>query len=197
MTSQQFAAISLVLVTSCIVAVGVSFALSKPRSPAETAARFGTLRRKGFFILVPAVLALLAYASLRTPFPHEYDDTDAFVVNVVGHQWYWELTDKDGKPVTKLSEGKIAFLVTSADGDVNHGFGIYDPHRKLWHGKLIAQTQAMPAWVTRLFRVPYVNKLVVALSPGEYVIECTTYCDGEHDKMKDTFTVVRKEGAKS
>lgn len=94
----------------------------------------------------------------------------AKVIDAVGHQWRWELSDSTvpvGKPVE--------FRVTSAD--VNHGFGIY-------RGKtqMLGQTQAMPGFVNRL-RLTFDE-------PGQYEILCMEYCGLAHHGMLATITAV-------
>jgi cytochrome c oxidase subunit II len=68
----------------------------------------------------------------------------------------------------------VEFDVTA--GDVNHGFGLYDPQ-----GHLIAQTQAMPG---------YTNRLIFTLEePGIYVIRCLELCGAPHFLMDSQITV--------
>ncbi len=93
------------------------------------------------------------------------------VVNVTGYQWYWDMDEyvvTAGEPVD--------FRVTS--GDVNHGFGIYDPDLRL-----VAQVQAMPG---------YVNVLRHTFDqPGIYQIMCLEYCGlAHHDMVEPEFEVV-------
>ena len=71
---------------------------------------------------------------------------------------------------------RVRFDATSVD--VNHGFGLYDPH-----GHLIGSVQAMPG---------YVNKLDLTLTEaGVYQVRCLEYCGLEHARMQTTFTVTR------
>ncbi len=90
-------------------------------------------------------------------------------VDVVGHQWYWEMSRKQvpaGKPVV--------FHVTSAD--VNHDFAIYD---KDMH--VVAQVQAMPG---------YTNNLAYTFKkPGIYQVLCLQYCGVMHTHMTTTIQV--------
>lgn len=65
--------------------------------------------------------------------------------------------------------GRVEFRVTSLD--VNHGFGLYDPERRV-----LAQTQAMPGYVNRLQA-----DLPVA---GEYKVFCLEYCALGHHRMR-------------
>lgn len=91
------------------------------------------------------------------------------VVKVDGGQFFWTLT-----PDTVPAGTPVRFDVTSLD--VNHGFGLYDPH-----GHLIGSVQAMPG---------YVNRLDLTLSqPGVYRIRCLELCGINHSIMFATFTV--------
>jgi cytochrome c oxidase subunit II len=94
------------------------------------------------------------------------------VVKVTGGQFFWSLA-----PDRVLVGTRIRFDVTSID--VNHGFGLYDPH-----GHLIGSVQAMPG---------YHNKLDLALNQaGVYRIRCLELCGLNHSTMQSTFTVTRR-----
>ena len=91
------------------------------------------------------------------------------VVKVTGGQFFWSLS-QDRVPAGT----RVRFDVTSID--VNHGFGIYDPH-----GHLIGSVQAMPG---------YHNKLDLTLrEAGVYRIRCLELCGLMHSVMQNTFTV--------
>jgi cytochrome c oxidase subunit 2 len=92
------------------------------------------------------------------------------VVKVTGGQFFWSLL-----PDRVPAGARIRFDVTSID--VNHGFGLYDPH-----GHLIGSVQAMPG---------YRNKLDLTLTnPGVYRIRCLELCGLNHATMEGSFTVV-------
>lgn len=94
------------------------------------------------------------------------------VVKVTGGQFFWTL-----QPDAVPAGTPIRFDVTSID--VNHGFGLYDPH-----GHLIGSVQAMPG---------YHNKLDLTLDQaGAYRIRCLEYCGLNHSTMEGTFTVTRR-----
>lgn len=132
------------------------------------------IRRWWFWTLIIAGIGI-ALASLK-PFPIPVQNRPlqaAQVVNVVGYQWYWTLSE------TQLTAGiPVEFRVTSAD--VNHGFAIYDPS-----GRIVIQTQAMPY---------YTNKLLYSFrAPGIYRVLCLEYCGLAHHAMAAQFTVVAAE----
>lgn len=94
------------------------------------------------------------------------------IVKVTGGQFFWSLA-----PDQVPAGAPIRFDVTSID--VNHGFGLYDPH-----GHLIGSVQAMPG---------YHNKLDLTLGePGVYRIRCLELCGLNHSTMQSTFTVTRR-----
>jgi cytochrome c oxidase subunit 2 len=94
------------------------------------------------------------------------------VVKVTGGQFFWSLS-----PDRVRAGSHVRFDVTSVD--VNHGFGLYDPH-----GQLIGSVQAMPG---------YHNKLDLNLTEaGVYQIRCLELCGLNHSTMENTFTVTRR-----
>ena len=94
------------------------------------------------------------------------------VVKVTGGQFFWSLSP------TRVPVGThVRFDITSVD--VNHGFGLYDPH-----GHLIGSVQAMPG---------YHNQLDLTLSEaGVYRIRCLEYCGLNHSTMESSFMVSRR-----
>lgn len=109
-------------------------------------------------------LSVLPYADTKNP-----GQAADLKVNVIAHQWYWELD----KTEAKVGD-TVVFSVTSAD--VNHGVGIYDSDLRL-----IAQTQAMPH---------YSNELRMTFDKaGEYQLLCMEYCGLAHHAMVSTFNV--------
>ena len=94
------------------------------------------------------------------------------VVKVTGGQFFWSLV-----PDRVPAGTRIRFDVTSLD--VNHGFGLYDPH-----GHLIGSVQAMPG---------YHNELDLNLAEaGVYQIRCLELCGLNHSTMESTLTVTRR-----
>ena len=94
------------------------------------------------------------------------------VVKVTGGQFFWSL-----QPDKVPAGTRVRFDVTAVD--VNHGFGLYDPH-----GHLIGSVQAMPG---------YHNKLDLTVSQvGVYRIRCLEYCGLNHSTMESSFTVTRR-----
>ncbi len=146
--------------------------------PAERVQKTAYGIRRWFFWALVLLGIGTAYATLAEfPVPDQRGQSaGARVVNVVGKQWYWELSEK------QFSTGvPVEFRVTA--NDVNHGFGIYDPD-----GRLVAQVQAMPGFTNRLVHT--------FTEPGKYRVLCLEYCGLVHHNMIAEFEVVaaRQEG---
>jgi cytochrome c oxidase subunit 2 len=136
--------------------------------------------RRWFFWALVVLGVGTTYASLAD-FPisdQRGSSAGAQVVNVVGKQWYWELS------ANQFTAGvPVEFRVTA--GDVNHGFGIYGPT-----GRLVAQTQAMPGFTNRLVHT--------FTEPGKYRALCLEYCGLVHHNMIAEFEVLAApQGGKS
>jgi cytochrome c oxidase subunit 2 len=135
--------------------------------PFERVQAVGYWLRKRWLAFLCALLVLVVGLSLfELPYakgsPH-------MVVHVTGVQFAWIIT-----PSTLPRNTPIRFDVTSRD--VNHGFGIYDPH-----GHLIGSVQAMPG---------YTNKLDLTFhTAGVYHVLCLELCGIDHHLMQASFTV--------
>ncbi|MGH8455356.1 MAG: cytochrome oxidase [Stenotrophobium sp.] len=143
----------------------------KSADAAHVQKKSNAIRRWWFLALVGLGIGV-AYGTLK-PFPISNQHTQsqtAQIVNVVGHQWYWELSR------TQVEAGvPVEFDVTSAD--VNHGFAIYGPD-----DRIVTQTQAMPG---------YTNRLVYTFTEsGKYRVRCLEYCGLVHHLMETEFQVV-------
>jgi cytochrome c oxidase subunit 2 len=96
-------------------------------------------------------------------------DESPLRVNAISEQWSWSI-DRTDLPLNK----PVVFFVTSRD--VNHGFGLYGPDRRL-----LTQVQAMPG---------YVNKVHYTFTkPGQYRVLCLEYCGLIHHDMTAELTV--------
>jgi cytochrome c oxidase subunit 2 len=123
--------------------------------------------RKRWLAFLCALLVLVVGLSLfELPYAKGSPRT---VVQVTGLQFAWIIT-----PSQLPLNTPVRFDVTSRD--VNHGFGIYDPH-----GHMIGSVQAMPG---------YTNKLDLTFhTPGVYHVLCLELCGIGHHLMQSTFTV--------
>ena len=138
----------------------------------ERVHRVGYWLRKRWLALLLVIGVLVVGISLFDLPYASGGATGRTVVKVTGGQFFWSLAP-DRVPVGT----RIRFDVTSID--VNHGFGLYDPH-----GHLIGSVQAMPG---------YHNKLDLTLSEaGVYRIRCLELCGVGHSTMQNTFTVAAR-----
>jgi cytochrome c oxidase subunit 2 len=161
-----------------LISLAFVYAIAGARSPAPDGAQVQkkayAVRRWWFLALV--VLGVGAsWASLKA-FPiadQQGTSASAQVVNAVGRQWSWELSQN------RFTAGvPVEFRVTSAD--VNHGFAIYGPDERI-----VTQTQAMPG---------FTNRLVHTFSrPGKYRVLCLEYCGIAHHGMMAEFEIVAAE----
>lgn len=141
-----------------------------PALPYAEVTKPGYALRRLWFRVVLTTASVAVVASLFfLPYPSGTQLAHAQEVRVVAHQYFWQLS------TTTFHVGQsVNFAVTSAD--VNHGFGLYNPH-----GVLMAQVQAMPG---------YVNHLVVTFrTPGTYLVRCMEYCGLMHHVMEIALTV--------
>lgn len=153
-----------------VVLVVVARHTRGPALPYAEVAKPGyALRRLWFAVVLTTAAAAVVVSLFLLPYPSSAQLAHAQEVRVVAHQYYWQLS------TTAFRVGQsVNFAVTSAD--VNHGFGLYDPH-----DALMAQVQAMPG---------YVNHLVVTFRiPGTYTVRCMEYCGLMHHVMEITFVV--------
>ena len=161
-----FAALALLL--------GVVFVVIGVQAGAEVSFervhRTGYWLRKRWLALVVVVGVFVIGISLFD-LPYASGGAGRTVVKVTGGQFFWSLV-----PDRAPAGTRVRFDVTSVD--VNHGFGLYDPH-----GHLIGSVQAMPG---------YHNKLDLTLAEaGVYRIRCLELCGLNHSTMLATFTVTK------
>lgn len=131
---------------------------------AEIQETVSALRSKLFLLTLLVIIPIIGYTLTKMPYPQFSSLEKATkTIDVIGHQWYWEISD-----LTAQAGTSILYRVSSAD--VNHGFAIYDSDLQI-----IAQTQAMPG---------YVNELLVTYpEAGQYKILCLEYCGLAHHDM--------------
>ena len=169
------------LVGMGLVAAGFLYAIiqaGRPADPAQAqqAYRTSNALRRGLFVALLLLGIGVSYSTLRPfPIPPQHAPLQAAQsVDVVGHQWSWDVSQ------TRFEVGvPIEFRVTS--GDVNHGFAIYAPD-----GRIVIQTQAMPGFTNKL--------LYTFRAPGTYKIMCLEYCGVAHNAMTVQLEVAAKGG---
>lgn len=171
--TQIFAGIAVLLAAITIMSIFRKIATAKDtvEDYKQVAEKGYAIRRKYFYALLIVSIGFSGLGIYMLPYP-QFREAIAMsrphVVKVTAQQFAFELSE------TKLPLGTIRFDVTSTD--VNHGFGVYDAD-----GMLVAQTQAMP---------DYVNKLYVNFTkPGKYQVWCLEYCGVVHHNMMTEFEI--------
>lgn len=165
--------------TLLILAVFAAAARSARENRSVDYARVNRLRLQFFVALAVILVLFLLFTLRRLPYPVEASSPER-VVNAVGKQYAWSLTDgagptlaswdKDFSPIVNVTRGAtVEFRVTTLD--VNHGFSLYAPD-----GRLVTQTQAMPGYVNRL-RVTFDET-------GTYAVLCLEFCGMSHHRMR-------------
>jgi cytochrome c oxidase subunit 2 len=173
-----------VFVGAAAIIVGVFFAVARSGSGAVDYAKASRLRLVFFVSLGGILLTFLVLTLPALPYPIDGQTPDR-IVNAVGKQYAWSLTegpgptlaawDREFSPlVTVPARTMVEFRVTTLD--VNHGFSLYAAD-----GRLVAQTQAMPGYVNRL-RVSFDQ-------PGTYTVLCLEFCGMSHHRMRGVVEV--------
>jgi cytochrome c oxidase subunit II len=168
-----------VAATLLILAVFAAVARSARGNRVVDYARVNRLRLQFFVGLAVLLVLFLVLTLRRLPYPVEARTPDR-VVNAVGKQYAWSLTDgpgptlaswdRDFSPVVNVAAGTtVEFRVTTLD--VNHGFSLYAPD-----GRLVTQTQAMPGYMNRL-RATFDQS-------GTYTVLCLEFCGMSHHRMR-------------
>ena len=163
-----FAVIALLL-ASAFVVIGLQ---AGSDVAAERVHRVGYwLRKRWLAFLVVIGVLVIGISLLDLPYATG-GAAGRTVVKVTGGQFFWSLV-----PDSVPAGTRVRFDTTSVD--VNHGFGLYDPH-----GHLIGSVQAMPG---------YHNELDLTLSEaGVYRIRCFEYCGLNHSTMESSFTLAAR-----
>lgn len=132
----------------------------------------GNTRLEVTWTIIPALILVVVFAftirTMGTTGP-TYAPAQGIKVNVVGHQWWWEIQYNDGQVLTAselhLPAGQVMNL-TLTSIDVIHSF---------WVPRLMGKTDVMPSHenVTWLFT----NEL------GSYDGQCAEFCGTQHANM--------------
>jgi cytochrome c oxidase subunit 2 len=153
-----------------LAAIFVGVALSSRSDIAyERVQRVGYwLRRRWLVLLLVFGVLVLGITFFDLPYASG-SGSNRTLVKVTAGQFFWSID-----PGSVRTDAPLRFDVTSVD--VNHGFGLYDPH-----GHLIGSVQAMPG---------YHNELDLTLhDPGTYRVRCLEFCGLNHAVMQADFTV--------
>ncbi len=159
---------------AALTGVFIAVAINAGKEAAEYAAVQSSasgVRKWLFWILLVGGALIAVITTQDLPYAATRGDiADAdIVIDVNGRQWFWEMS------ANEVTAGDtVVFNLTA--GDVNHGFGVYDPDMIM-----LGQTQAMPG---------YTNSLKLTLAePGVYRLLCMEYCGLAHHGMIGELTV--------
>lgn len=152
----------------------------KPNDP-EPKQIHGNTAIEIVWTLIPAlILAAIAVPTVRGIFKmNETPKGDVLVVEIIGHQWWWEFRYPEYKIVTAnqlyIPVGKtVAFKQQSAD--VIHSF---------WAPRFAGKRDVFPGRETRLW--------FKAEAAGEYPGQCAEFCGLQHGRM--SFRIMAQEPA--
>lgn len=158
-----FGAAAIVLLTMSAVARSTT----QPPEPQAMVTAVGYRLRRGWLWVLSAAVVAALLISIPS-FPYGRGSVTGVHFTVRAYQFAFIVP-----PVVPLNV-PVVFDVSSSD--VNHGFGIYDPH-----DHLMAQVQAMPN---------YVNHLPLRFrEAGHYTIRCMEFCGIAHASMQGGFDV--------
>jgi cytochrome c oxidase subunit 2 len=183
---------------SVIVFVGVQTAIGytalrfRRRNDVRPAQVHGSRKLEIAWTVIPAVILLLLFIpTAQVIFKHasEAEAQDAFQVNVLGKQWWWEISypnipadpnQPDGGPLVTANEvilpvgANVVFSLHS--NNVIHSF---------WVPQLSGKLDVIPG---------HDNKLqFVAEKPGDYYGECAEFCGSAHAWMRFKVKIVPQE----
>jgi cytochrome c oxidase subunit 2 len=122
--------------------------------------------------IIPAlILVAIAVPTWITIF--EIDDVpdDAYMIEIVGHQWWWEATYPDGQVTANEihvpSDRTIGFTLDTAD--VLHSF---------WIPQLFGKQDLIPGRTNTLWFTPNPG------TEGRYLGQCVEFCGASHANMR-------------
>ena len=164
--------VAVFVVFAVLLAVGLFRRSAEEREPGRTESN---LVRRWIIpggVVMPLVVLIMVFgatvAAMRSM--ASTAPSDALVIEIVGHQWWWEVHyPEEGITTTNevhIPVGRpVAFQLTSAD--VIHSFWV-------------------PAWGGKMDLLPDgVNTLVLhADEPGEHVSQCAEFCGLQHANMR-------------
>jgi cytochrome c oxidase subunit 2 len=170
----------LVLVTALIVYAAFRFR-ERPGAPPPKQIH-GNTRLELTWTLVPAlVVVFIGVPTVRTIFvTQQRPPADALVVEVIGHQWWWEFRYPQHQVVTAnlmyIPTGRPITLVM-ASADVIHSFWIPQIGGKRDVNPLPRRREGAPA-----AQANYITFTVER--PGHYSGQCAEFCGESHGLMR-------------
>jgi cytochrome c oxidase subunit 2 len=150
-------------------------------APADEPATNARMRRAIVIAVVVTTIILTGFmvadfAAGRAVASYPADSKDALTIQVIGHQWWWEIIYEDSiasRSVETANEIHIPtgrpILIKGESRDVIHSF---------WIPNLQGKRDLIPSYNTMLW--------LRADEPGVYEGQCAEYCGHQHAKMRLT-----------
>jgi cytochrome c oxidase subunit 2 len=174
------AAVVFVIVEGLLIFAVVRY---RRRFPDETPEQIeGNTRLETIWTIIPALILIVLFGlALRVLKVEDNPPADAYVVEVTGHQWFWEFNYPETEITTNSrtddlyipANEPVVFEVRSAD--VIHSF---------WVPELSGKMDAIPG---------HTNTLWFEAKEGTYAGECAEFCGLEHYAMLFTVQVVPRD----
>ena len=169
MTTVWWALLVFVLVETALIYAIVKFR-GKPEDADPEQVHGNTVLEIVWTAIPALILAFIAVPTVRAIFrTYEVPGNDAMVVEVIGHQWWWEFRYPE-YGITTANElhvpvGRMVALKMSSE-DVLHSW---------WIPQLAAKRDVFPNRLT--------NMWFTAQEPGFYPGQCAEFCGIQHGKM--------------
>ncbi len=187
---------SLVVFIGVQVAIGYTALRFRRRNEDRPEQVHGSRKLEIAWTIIPAVILLVLFIpTAQTIFDHANDadraaaSDETFRVNVIGKQWWWEISypdipanpdDPEAGPIVTANEVFVPVganvLFSLASNNVIHSF---------WVPQLSGKMDLIPG---------HDNKMqFVAEKPGEYWGECAEFCGASHAWMRFKVNVLPRE----
>jgi cytochrome c oxidase subunit II len=143
---------------------------------------YGSTKLEILWTVIPALIVLfIAIPTIQAIFALQEDvPEDALVIDVIGHQWWWEFRYPEEELITAnqfyVPVGRPVALNLRSN-DVIHSF---------WVPRLGGKRDVNPVVRTpEGVRPPHLNRIVLTVdSTGEYLGQCAEYCGTAHAIMR-------------
>ena len=170
----------LLIVESVLIYILFRFK-ARPGSPEPKHIHGNTLVEVVWTVIPAIIVAVIAIPAVGAIFHLQRPaDDGAFVVEVVGHQWWWEFRYPELEGVVTANEmhvpvGRTVYL-NMRSADVIHSF---------WIPRIGGKRDVNPVPATREGEVPRLNHLQFTVNQaGAYDGQCAEYCGDSHAIMR-------------
>lgn len=174
------AAVVFVVVEALLIFAVIRY---RRRFPDETPEQIeGNTRLEVIWTIIPALILLALFGLTLRVLQVQYNaPADAFVVEVTGHQWFWEFNYPETE-VTVNSRSDDLYL--PADEPVVLEIRSNDVIHSFWVPELSGKMDAIPGHTNTLWFEP---------EEGTYAGECAEFCGLEHYAMLFDVQVIPRE----